>query len=121
MRCHGRMPVFSAVLWIFLAASCGGRLPASLPMAANPVLTGGIGWIVVSEAYARVKAEPSGDAPGAGHLRGGEVLSVLARERDPTDGSLWYRISAGGVEGWLGYGQASFFTSRPAAERAAER
>lgn len=107
------------LLFAFSAASCGERLPKSLPMEPNPVFTAGIGWIVVSRAYVRVKAEPSSEAPDLGHLRGGDVLAVRGRERNPREGGSWYRIALGDGEGWMDGAQAVFFESRDAAERAA--
>ncbi len=110
-----------AVLAALAVSSCGARLPKSLPMDQNPVFSGGIGWVVVSQAYARVKAEPRTDAPDVGHLRGGDILAVEGRERDPRAALSWYRIGMGGSEGWLTGDQAVFFESRDAAERAAGR
>lgn len=110
-----------AALAALSLSSCGVRLPKSLPMDQNPVFSGGIGWIVVSQAYARVKAEPRMEAPDVGHLRGGDILAVEGRERDPGAALSWYRIGMGGSEGWLTGDQAVFFESRDAAERAAGR
>ena len=110
-----------ALLTASVSSSCGVRLPKSLPMDQNPVFSGGIGWVVVSQAYARVKAEPRADAPDVGHLRGGDVLAVEGRERDPLASVSWYRIGMGGSEGWLAGDQAVFFESRDSAERAAGR
>lgn len=110
-----------ALLAVLAAASCGDRLPNSLPMEQNPVFSGGIGWIVVSQAYARIKSEPRAEAPDVGHLRGGDVLAVRGRERDPRQGGSWFRVGLGGVEGWLMGDNALFFETRAAAERAAGR
>lgn len=111
----------AVLMTILSAASCGDRLPKSLPMDQNPVFSGGIGWIVVSQAYARVKAESRMDAADAGNLRGGDILAVQGRERDPKTGVIWYRINLGGTEGWLSMDQTVFFESREAAERSAGR
>jgi hypothetical protein len=110
-----------AGLAILASSSCGVRMPKSLPMDQNPVFSGGIGWIVVSQAYARIKEEPRTDAPDVGHLRGGDIQAVEGRERDPRAGLTWYRIGLGGSAGWLTGDQAVFFDSRDAAERAAGR
>lgn len=99
--------------------SCGNRLPPSLAMDPNPVFSGGIGWIVVSQAYARIKAAPSPDARDIGHMRGGDLLQVLSRERLPSQGSTWYKVVSGSLEGWLQGSQAAFFETRETAERAA--
>lgn len=109
------------ILTTLAVLSCGPRLPKSLPLDQNPVFTAGIGWLVVTQAYARVKAEPEGSAADVGHLRGGDVLAVQGRERDPKTGVAWYRINLGGAVGWLTKDQAAFFESRDAAERAAGR
>lgn len=111
----------AALVAALVLASCGDRLPKSLPMEQNPVFSGGIGWIVVSQAYARIKAEPRTEAPDVGHLRGGDVLAVLGRERDPRQGGAWYRVGLGGAEGWLLGDNALFFETRAAAELAAGR
>ncbi len=118
-----RNAVFGAAAFLaaLAASSCGGRMPDSLPMDQNPVFSGGIGWIVVSQAYVRVKTAPELEAPDAGHLRGGDVLAVRGRERDPRSGHSWYRVEVGGSEGWLPGDQAVFFEGRAAAERAASR
>lgn len=118
-----RVAVLAAAVLLaaLTVSSCDGRIPASLPMDQNPVFSGGIGWIVVAQAYVRVKDAPDLDAPDAGHLRGGEVLAVLGRERDPRSGNPWYRVEVGGTEGWILGDQAVFFEGRAAAERAASR
>ena len=118
IRCRALLAAVVLSLAV-VGASCGGRLPNRLPMDLNPVFTGGIGWIVVSEAYARVKAAASSEALDIGHLRGGDVLAVLGREQVALKGGLWYRVNPGGREGWLHAGQVVFFESRETAERAA--
>ena len=109
----------AAILLAFSIVSCGRRLPDRLEMEENPVLTGGIGWIVVSEAYVRVKSEPGPEAPEIGHLRGGDLLRVTGRDRIPETGVVWYEISMDGRNGWLKESQAVFFENRDPAERAA--
>ncbi len=109
----------AALIAVLAAASCGDRLPKSLPMELNPVFSGGIGWIVVSQAYVRIKSEPRAEASDVGHLRGGDVLAVQGREQDPRQGGSWYRVGLGGVDGWLKGDYALFFETRAAAERAA--
>ncbi len=109
------------VLYSLLGASCGSRLPQSLSMDTNPMFTGGTGWIVVSEAYVRVKAEPSPESKDSGHLRGGDMLPVLGREKLPGQGALWYRVKTESGDGWLLGAQALFFDSRDAAERASSQ
>jgi len=114
-----RPPWGMVILLAFLAASCGNRLPSRISMDPNPVFTGGIGWIVVAEAYARVKAQPNPEAPDIGHLRSGDMLPVLGRERLPPSNATWYKVQAGSREGWMQSSQVSFFQTRETAERAA--
>jgi len=113
--------VFSVLIPTLCLASCGGGVPNHLALDSNPVFTGGTGWVVVIEAYARVKAEPSEKAPDIGHLRGGDTLAVLGRERFPPETGVWYKVKAEGKDGWIQSQQTAFFEVKEMAERAASR
>lgn len=122
MKASLRAAILMGASFLALAmclSSCGRRLPARLTMDSNPVFTGGTGWIVVTEAYVRMKAEPSREAPDVGHLRGGDTLAVLGRERFPPEAEVWFKVKADGKEGWIHSRQAAFYEAREPAERAA--
>jgi uncharacterized membrane protein YheB (UPF0754 family) len=114
MSFPSRRPPFPRVLTLlaaFLAVSCGNRLPAVWPWIRIPFFTGGIGWIVVAEAYTRVKTEPSDESRDIGHLRGGDTLPVLGRERLSASDAIWYKVMYEGRE--VGYRVPGSFFSRP--------
>ena len=60
-------------------ASCSRLREGSLKLEANPILTGGIGWAVVKDAYV-VKEGPSDSTQDIDHLRRGSVYRLDARE-----------------------------------------
>jgi hypothetical protein len=58
---------------------------ASLKLQANPILSGGLGWAVVKEAYVRLKEGPSDSSKDIDHLRRGAIerrFGKVRRRRD---------------------------------------
>jgi hypothetical protein len=85
--------------------SCGGRQARFIALPDTPPVTGGLGWLVVKDSYARLKLEPRRDAPDAAHLRNGAMTAILGRDygegRSPGTRSLWYRIAMPEGSGWI--------------------
>ncbi|HOX18106.1 MAG TPA: SH3 domain-containing protein [Spirochaetales bacterium] len=103
--------------------SCGGREENPLPaLEPTPVLGAGPGWLVVEQAYVRVKSSPGFDSGDVAFLRAGDVVEVVGRERgdaERSDAGIWYRVRSLAVEGWVHGSFASLYAHREQAERAA--
>jgi hypothetical protein len=111
--------LFLLVLLALACASCFRLGERSLKLPANPVLTGGLGWAVVKEAYARLKESPSDSARDLDHLRRGGIFRLDSRELGSVDRGIWYGIESEGVKGWVRESELDIFDSQAQAERAA--
>ena len=108
------------------SASClpSGSGPIKLP--ANAPLSRGLGWAVVKDAYARLKAKPDESSSDLDNLRRGDVFRLDAREFGPTvtdasgraHTSLWYGLTADGHEGWVSDAELDVYSSETQAEKA---
>ncbi|MBN1243222.1 MAG: SH3 domain-containing protein [Spirochaetales bacterium] len=103
--------------------SCGKKEETPLPaLEPTPVLGDGPGWLVVEQAYVRVKSSPGFDSGDVAFLRAGDVVEVFGRERgeaERPEAGVWYRVRSLGVEGWVHGSFASLYPHREQAERAA--
>jgi len=95
----------------FALGSCSDRAELSVALDETPIISGGLGWGVVSLSYARLMLEPSFDAADSGTCRRGDVGRLEARTRVP---------SGGGVSGWLHESSISVFRSEDEARNASE-
>lgn len=104
-----------------IMASCAERAP-DLRLETTPLISGGLGWVVVDIAYARLGAEPSFEAADSGYARRGDVLRIAGRDvvHGDSDQGLWYRVETPGGSGWVHWSQVSVYQSRELAEKAAE-
>lgn len=107
---------FAAILMIL--SSCGPERVPAVSLDPTPPLSGGMGWGVVSVAYARALAEPLPEAEQAAFFRRGEVLELTGRTRRnqaPSRG-VWYRLRSEEGEGWLHESFVRVFDTKPRAE-----
>jgi hypothetical protein len=111
-------------------SSCSRIAEGSIKLPTNPILTGGLGWAVVKDAYVRLKESPSDSARDLDHLRRGGVFSLEARSLGPGEGSssaggepgspaVWYALASEGVKGWVRESELDIYVSQAQAERAA--
>jgi len=100
----------------------------SIKLPTNPILTGGLGWAVVKDAYVRLKESPSDSARDIDHLRRGGVFALDARVLSPESGAdrgsagsptVWYGLSSEGAKGWVRESKLDTYSSQAQAERAA--
>lgn len=83
--------------------SCTNKGPQNVNLDETPVISGGLGWGVVSLAYVRLMLEPSVEASDSGTARRGDVGRIIARSRSFEDknAGVWYRLELGASTGWL--------------------
>jgi hypothetical protein len=97
--------------------SCSKPVPETFDLDPTPILTGGLGWAVVSGAYVRLKDEPGFGSRDGDYARRGEILRVVATERafSGRDRGTWYKLEGDDAAGWL---HQSLLTVHPSLERA---
>ena len=115
------IPILALATLILLGLSaCLRPSEASVKLDPNPILSGGPGWLVVKEAFARVKEKPAADSADLAHVRRGGSYQILAVEfgtgTQDSPPSTWYRISADGVSGWIAASDIDVTASREQAE-----
>ncbi|MGA2546063.1 MAG: hypothetical protein ABSF43_05925 [Rectinemataceae bacterium] len=113
------------------SSSCTRFSEGSLKLQANPILSGGLGWAVVKDAYVRLKEGPSDSTRDLDHLRRGSVYRLDAREigsiasglRDAVmkadERVIWYGIQSESAKGWVRESELDIYGSQAQAERAA--
>lgn len=131
MNIHSRRWLFLFFTLFLLAAfssttSCSRTGEGSLKLQANPILSGGLGWAVVKEAYVRLKEGPTDSSRDVDHLRRGLIFKLDAREMGSQGGTaknadpaIWYGIESEGVKGWVRDSELDIYASRAQAEKAA--
>jgi hypothetical protein len=85
-----------------LVACSRGYSRLNLPT--EPILSGGIGWAVVTTSYARLSSLPQKGAPDVGTLRRGTVFQCLESKLDADtaeSGGIWYRFDNSETKGWV--------------------
>ena len=107
---------------IFSFVSCSPKATQTIQLEETPVISGGLGWGVVTLAYVRLMLEPSIAARDSGTARRGDVGRIIARSRsfEKRDKGVWYRIEVGPVTGWIHESSLSVFRIEAEARKAAE-
>jgi hypothetical protein len=135
MNIH-KLPITSVLLAVLALtaiglSSCSRFSEGSLKLQANPVLTGGLGWAVVKDAYVRLKEGPSDSTRDLDHLRRGSVYRLDARviglrglgSRDAVakadEREIWYGIQSESAKGWVRESELDIYGARSQAEKAA--
>lgn len=115
-----------AIAILIAAVSCSRTGEGSLKLQANPILTGGLGWAVVKDAYVRLKAGPSDSTQDLDHLRRGAVYRLEERDLRPSGDAtkpdeveIWYGIESKGADGWVRVSELDIYGSQAQAEKAA--
>ncbi len=100
--------------------SRGGGVTVNLD--STPLVSGGIGWGVVTIAYARLLEEPSPDAAEAGFARRGQVFELTARRRvsQGDTSALWYRLKGQESGGWIHESSLRVHVTKEQAENSPE-
>lgn len=126
-REHGlRHILITSILSVLVFASCSRMSEIKPP--ANPILSAGLGWAVVKDAYVRLKESPSEGSRDLDHLRRGGVFRLEERQLDssPQEAKaslppeVWYKLESEGVKGWVRDLSLDVYESEPQAKRAAE-
>jgi hypothetical protein len=123
-------PIFLLAMLSMTFTACLRMGESAIKMPVNPILTGGLGWGVVKDAYVRLKEKPSESARDLDHLRRGGVFALNSRvmedQHKPSSDSnsgeapmLWYGITSEGSSGWVRGSELDIYASQVQAERAA--
>ena len=123
--------VFVVLLSILGLSSCTRFGEGSLKLQPNPILSGGLGWAVVKDAYVRLKEGPSETTRDIDHLRRGSVYRLDARvfgSREPGSADVplkpgergfWYGIESGIGKGWVRETELDIYGTQSQAKKAA--
>jgi hypothetical protein len=98
-----------------------------IKLPANPILSGGLGWAVIKDAYIRLKESPSDSARDLDHLRRGGVFRLDERQlgssaqaaKASLPPEVWYKLESEGVKGWVRDEALDIYASESQAEKAA--
>jgi hypothetical protein len=117
--------VIASFLFALILGSCSRVGEIKLP--ANPILSGGLGWAVVKDAYIRLKESPTDSARDLDHLRRGGVFRLNERElgssaqaaKAALPPEVWYELESDGVKGWVRDGSLDIYATESQAKKAA--
>jgi hypothetical protein len=112
----------SLFLGLALLAGCSKGDEVTVSLDPTPVVSGGIGWGVVTIAYARLLEDTSLEAAEAGFARRGQVFELTARKRVSQGNArgLWYRLEGQESGGWIHESSLRVHASREQAENSPE-
>ena len=99
------------------AVACTKPEPMRFDLDTTPLLSGGLGWAVVSSAFVRLKDDPGFEARDGDYARQGAILRVVATERlfSGRNHGTWYKLEGEDAAGWL---HQSVLAVYPSLERA---
>lgn len=111
-----------AVLSCVVMVSCTANATRNVNLDETPIISGGLGWGVVSFAYVRLMQEPSAEAPDSGTARRGDIGRIIARSRSFEDknAGVWYKLELGTVSGWLHESTLTVHRNEAEAKKVAE-
>ena len=120
-----RHMAIASFLFTLVLGSCFRVGEIKLP--ANPILSGGLGWAVVKDAYIRLKESPSDSARDLDHLRRGGVFRLDERQlgssaqaaKASLPPEVWYKLESDGVKGWVRNEALDIYASESQADKAA--
>jgi hypothetical protein len=97
-----------------LFTGCSKGYSRFLKLPSDPSIASGLGWAVVTSAYAHAKKLPDRQSPDVAVVRRGSMFRCTLRKIDPEgqdSGGLWYDYSDGSIDGWIHSGDLSIFSS----------
>lgn len=103
MRKRNLAALIVVALMVFMASSCSGESGIRVSLEETPVISGGLGWSVVTPAYVRLKTKPTYESPDSGTGRRGDVARIVGRSRSfaGRDSGIWYRVEYSDQTGWV--------------------
>jgi len=114
--------MFSAfIVAALLLSGCSRGYSRFLKLPADPSVSMGLGWAVVTSAYAQVKLLPDKDSPEATLVREDTLFQCFERRIDPKGqdvGGLWYKYGDAESGGWIHSDDLSIFSSEEQARDA---
>ncbi len=109
-------------LLTFFIFGCRGEQSISLPEIR--AFTNRAEWAVIQTGYVRVHRHPDAGSVIAGHLRRGDVVSVIRESAftDEVDGVFrrWYQVAGDVLDGWVFGGYVELFDSAERAQSGSE-
>lgn len=105
---------FFCLLFLVLLSGCSRNYSRFMRLPADPTLESGIGWVVISSAYASLRKTPDHFSTELSVLREGTVFKPNARIIDAKgldEGGTWYEFGEGQVSGWIHSGDTILFDS----------
>lgn len=110
-----------AALVVSMLLSCSQRSGVRVSLDETPVISGGLGWSVITLAYVRLKTKPAYDAADSGTGRRGDVARIVGRSRSFSgrDAGIWYRLQFSDQAGWVHESSVQVYESDVEARMAA--
>ncbi len=102
------------LLLLVSLSGCSRNYSRFMKLPADPGLESGIGWVVISSAYAPLREKPGRSAAELTVVRGGTVFKPAARVIDAAgkdEGGSWYEYREDRTRGWIHSGDAILFSS----------
>ncbi len=107
---------------VVLLVSCGQVNYKDVRLDPTPVISKGIGWILVTVSWVRLKTEASYGSEDFGFARRKDIVEVIGRARKykSPDTGVWYRIKTPEGLGWIHESSVQLYDSKVRALKAQE-
>ncbi|HUW70653.1 MAG TPA: SH3 domain-containing protein [bacterium] len=122
MRKRNLAALMVVALVVSMAAACSKNSGVRVSLDETPVISGGLGWCVITLAYVRLKTQPSYESTDSGTARRGDVARIVGRSRSfaSSDAGIWYRVEYTDQTGWAHESALTVYENESEARSAAE-
>ena len=120
---YGFLSFLAIILTASLLSGCSRGYSRFMKLPADPSFAPGLGWAVVTSAYALARKLPDKNSEDLAIVRRGTVFESTERKIDPEGqdtGGLWYKYKADSTDGWIRSADLSIFPSEGQARKEAE-
>ncbi len=112
------------IVFIFALAflSCNAVNVKNVRLESTPLISKGIGWILVTVSWVRLKSDSSYASEDVGFTRRKDTFEVAGRAKKykSPDAGVWFRVTSADASGWIHESSVKLYDSKERVLRAKE-
>ncbi len=119
---HALLIMTMLTIFSIILGGCTQKVSEPLVFEETPIISGGLGWAIVTIAYSRLSDEPGSSKQDGAIVRRGDIARVLARKRmfGTKEPGLWYRLGLDHAGSWIREDSMLLFNTEAEAIKAKE-